>query len=1046
VGVAYSVTLATLLLRGFLFKPGLWEFNDFAYNFNQSVQGGLTSATWDPFLGSNTARFLPELAWYSWLNLLGSSELAQRVEVLLTLAVPALCVFVVTYVLTATRFGESKALPLSLISSTFAVVNPFVAMRLDNLSYVFNIGVLAVALFAAHSAANETSRGRIARTALILSLLVVLDSRIPYTLIEVYLVMLVVALYEILRSRENIVSRLVRELIFGGLTTAASVAMLAFWLMPYATQFLTVLYPSPNQAVLELAINPSNHIYRSGGILNALRLLTDFWTPVYFQQNGISATVWVLLTFVVPIASLSAILLRPRDKVVVTGTLVALIGIVLSSGPTGSFGTIYMWLAAHLPLGASVMYDQDYFTMLTVAMFAVLLPICLGEVWKRLEWMHLSGPHLRGFTLVRVLAVLVLSLVTASAIVSAYPLAEGNLENFLTPVQQPGDYVNTNQFLGSNLNGHRALWAPTEIGDSTFGWALNWLPNANVTSYPSDFLVDLPDQPILYPLAGTYNRPIYSFLVNAISGNRSTDLAKYLGLANIGYFVYHGDTVAPDVNLLASLGSQRNMSLVQSYGELSAFANQYAPPPIYAVNNTIITVGGLDSLLPLLKIASFNPSHYAVYFADQQPTSLKLLSSLLSFNSTLLFYGDKTYNDLVFDTLNSSSFASPIQYYGFSSANLDWHAGSVTDSQGLRSYLGNTPYRGEFDLGQGFVWTSTDGSEYDMPITLPQAQPYAVYVRLLRSPTGGQITVTVGHSVLGVIDTKSDLAQSGFQWVKLAPFNLTGTETLTFRSDRGSNILNSVAVVSSRALSAQRASIDDLVIRNKVNLVYVPYPGSALNTSEPMGVRDELGKALNLGNTTLAAEVGGVGCVIASYARQGAVRNWTYFEPKGCGSSNSTPSGNSSQVIYFLLNHGILPQTNITASSALLGAQMTPLDWRYQSMGTSQTQISARTSSPAILLFMQPYDQFWIGTVDGNSLLHFPSYSDANGFIVDHALDSKVQFTYSPESSFQIGVAISVSSVLVAIVAILWVELKPMRSMVEIFRRAGSSNRKLPQP
>ena len=173
--------------------------------------------------------------------------------------------------------------------------------------------------------------------------------------------------------------------------------------------------------------------------------------------------------------------------------------------------------------------------------------------------------------------------------------------------------------------------------------------------------------------------PASSFLGNMkydyLNSNQTLYLGKILEMANVQYIVFHNDTSdSPSYSSMLSnllnptmtdLQLAKSWVLSDSNGTLDTlylFENMDMPDYFQTFSKVNLVVGGLDTINSLFSIDDFYPSESASIFFENQPISNDSLTSILTSNDidkTLIFYGDKTFNDLVLDTIDSRALIAP---------------------------------------------------------------------------------------------------------------------------------------------------------------------------------------------------------------------------------------------------------------------------------------------------------------------------------------------------------------------------------------------------
>jgi hypothetical protein len=265
------------------------------------------------------------------------------------------------------------------------------------------------------------------------------------------------------------------------------------------------------------------------------------------------------------------------------------------------------------------------------------------------------------------------------------------------------------------------------------------------------------------------------------------------------------------------------MTLVFKENEIYIFENTRWNPEnyIHAVNKTLIVVGGLDALLPLLDVKTFEPSKFALVFLEQRPLSIDLLARLVDFETILLIYGNKDFDDLLLDTIGEKFYYAP--YNHISRLQNNWHMDTSYSWTGLYALLENQPKgRQEFDLNKGFIWTSVEGEEtrYDFILNIEEDGEYQIWTRVMMSRAGGKISFQLDQREPHVIDTVS--GPLGFKWIKVYEVSLNkGSHVISITNERGQNIVNLLALVPSSHIEQHVNKIITLLTEKNVKFLWL---------------------------------------------------------------------------------------------------------------------------------------------------------------------------------------------------------------------------------
>ena len=435
----------------------------------------------------------------------------------------------------------------------------------------------------------------------------------------------------------------------------------------------------------------------------------------------ISNPLWISETLIVLVFAAFAILIR-RNKLTLTLSGLLVIGIFLAQGTKGFFGEFYLWVTFYspriIPNQAFLLKYPYLFLAIVDLATALLIAVLIVEAFGRAKYTGFSvkrfSSRLKGFSSPKFMTrfslkfkrfspkfvkwfslkpytsaiVLFFLIMSVIALVGA-PLLT-NLNGALNPVVLPPQYNNLNQYLTSQGGSFRVMWVP-QLAD--FTWSIS--QNQSLANKIEYWASGVP--PLMYgwgispsPDSSFLGNMIYDYLTGYLNSNQLY-LGKLLAVANVKYIVFHFDTPEsksyPSVEkdpMYLNLTSQKDLKPVFPEGNkdnLYTFENMDMSDYFQTFSKVNLVVGGLDTLGSLSSINSLNPAESAYLFLENQPISNDTLTSILTANGiekTLIFYGNKTFNDLVLDTIDSSALLAPGD--SFSNTAIPYGLNDVNDT------------------------------------------------------------------------------------------------------------------------------------------------------------------------------------------------------------------------------------------------------------------------------------------------------------------------------------------------------------------------------
>ena len=219
-------------------------------------------------------------------------------------------------------------------------------------------------------------------------------------------------------------------------------------------------------------------------------------------------------------------------------------------------------------------------------------------------------------------------------------------------------------------------------------------------------------------------------------------------------------------NMLSNLQSQKDLKLVtipytDDNENLFVYENTEMTNYFQAYSKANLVVGGLDTVGSLSSIRGFYLNDSTYLFVENQGMSESNLASFLNSKdiaTNVLFYNNKTIDDLVLDTLDSSALIAPSDVFVDTSQD-GWLKDVVTSYSWAPLTLGdykgvNSSGKYDFGLGHNLLYT-TKNENLTFSISMDKRGEYDVWARLLFSPTGGELRLSIDNRDVGVINTNT---------------------------------------------------------------------------------------------------------------------------------------------------------------------------------------------------------------------------------------------------------------------------------------------------
>lgn len=350
-------------------------------------------------------------------------------------------------------------------------------------------------------------------------------------------------------------------------------------------------------------------------LTNEWRMLPyDPLLPI-FDNTALAATVSIL-SLMLPAFALSALVLRPRNRNVITFAALGILIVVLSSGPN-MIGESYYWLAMESPFSsmAGWIMRTSRIGQLFALTCSILFAYALVEILLKLE--GFGRRHVNKATIIQVSLVTLLLL---SIGLPAWPLATGDFNGKIKPTSIPSSFQETNAWLDEQEGNFRVLWLPHYLDESP-----HWNPDLLTTTFDIDYSA----KPISYAFENQFLRNFfrYSTTLNynhpSLLGQNRSSIGPLLAPFNVRYVVIHDDINEPRIHeqvrtATATLGKDDSFKLVKKASFISIFENKYwNGDALFNIPSTIaLTTKGMTLVPSLSKAGSFD-SGIPILFLEQ---------------------------------------------------------------------------------------------------------------------------------------------------------------------------------------------------------------------------------------------------------------------------------------------------------------------------------------------------------------------------------------------------------------------------------------------
>lgn len=1006
--MVFSLLLALFASRGFLFRPGWIAYSaDFSVHSSRRLELENWLTGWNHFVGDDNSPILSAApVWLLLLSVVGTA-LAQKLFVLgILFTASASAFFVAERWARVENRPSQRSVLIGALCGLCYTINPWVATEIIHYLYVWMYALLPVTVFFMARAVRSDSTSAAIGNVLLVGVVAVAT----FTAYGLLFHLLVAGLFlavDVVASRGERGASIRRAvlLLITLLVTAATVGSYSTLpvLLGFESSFVGgtswALFTTEAMFILS-PFTPFTHAVRGMFRFTTAQLLVQTLPRPLFLVAGVLSSVPLLLVG-------ARVLVRRIDRRDVVLLALLVFSLLIANGTNWPTGRHYATIAQG-PFGfiAFVLFKGPYKLVALVVAALVLLS-------TRTVIALFAAPALRAVALTSAAGMVLWSVLLGS------PLLTGDLASYMRPVEPPPGYLETLRSIsGSDLEGGRAVWLPTDIsGEQHPAWAPRrrmlsliggtvsppggWLGQSPVSSRGTSYSP---------PAAGRIFDQLFTY---ALMNRPDVDLASLLRLAGRAHVVVQRDVVpqrygAEAGALAAQLRSHPELQLVAETPQLlvfSALPRHSVMGPGYR-----LAVGGHEQLLLSAAAGRDGGGSERAVLANDMPTDRPIARQLVEGASRLYFSPGQDWQDLALN-----SWPAPGQLYALASyvAVTDplspWNKTFFESNQ----WVGTTAHTGWFDgqrfgpaLSGPFLFT-TDSATVGFRARAA-ARAADVWVRAFVNPGAGGLEVSVGDRPVRAVSLSNDPAL-GWKWFRLhQKVEIAAGEEVSVRVVAAARGVRSVSAVDQVAVLPGGA-MPDRVDQLKEQAAGVPVgiggawdsfltvpaglPGAGPDPAAARLVQVPRPGAYRVGVSGLSgpdvfanASVGG-----APLAQDGTDGGWRYSRAVDLRAES-----------YVLRLPGLDPRAFVTleeVSPALAGEVRA---------GTR----AAPPSSSRLRSFSEPFNGGW-RVNGGEPGTHFRLSGFVNGFLVDEPGD----VYFGPDAWVRRARFISLAAATVAVVA-----------------------------
>ena len=621
-------------------------------------------------------------------------------------------------------------------------------------------------------------------------------------------------------KNETIKAHLLRSLKVLLPSTLIVFMLSAFFLVPF---FMNIRSPY---------FHPSYEYPLEDAFMSSYQNITDAFTlrgvekwgynnvvDVYSQLGMPDFPVYCLLLIIFILAYF--VLLIRRDRYTLFFAASTFISVFIAKGPNPPFGQIFIWAWFNIPHFA-IFRAANRWVMMAIfsdAFFISILVYYLAKYAKK-EICFQQGE--KYFTLrvktdklskfrkiavsmdtlnclskksgkvLRVLSIVLLSFILLSGIFSCFYFFSQGLQVYTPPKQ----YLAPLQWLSSQQDDYKVV----SVGRSAYEWLVSPDQYSDFASssmqttlgwghdigFDSSFIHD---KPVLQDGGWEFRtREFVDHLRFKLAREELTDnLLKVLGPFAYKYVVLPSYVTNKTCEFFLN---QTGYQVIYNQTAL-VLQNEYASPRVFAADQSMLVLGGLESFDALCKIDDFNLSATPLFFTPNSSKENVCEDNISKFG--MFSFVNTDILDLAMASLDEGTNFIYAGDYGAPSINTTayWVKMSSWRNVGALVLSGDT-------------LTTSGKNRIDIPFTANSQGDYSIWLRVGFAPSRGKLSIFVDNELIQELHTESSL-WSKLAWTNITELSLTaGKHSIAFENDgTGYNDIDAFAIVKPSDLESK---------------------------------------------------------------------------------------------------------------------------------------------------------------------------------------------------------------------------------------------------
>ena len=450
----------------------------------------------------------------------------------------------------------------------------------------------------------------------------------------------------------------------------------AYWLIP------GYFMGGSSRYAETLSIESLDHFYQESTLPNVVTkhsahyIVSELFTPSWkVLDSPAMESLLVVLGVGLFLFCVLAPILNSRNRYVrffaIFGSIAIFLAVCVRLMPP-----IGRWLILKAPFNSYYgwAFKTPKISQFVIFSMCFLLPFSIYEVLSRIRRYRYGQIRLKKGVSAFIISILLLSILLPN-----WPLATGDINGSIDPVEMPEEFSQVNNWLNDQKGDFKVLWIPDYKSEDVY-WNEGHRTTKDIaglsSSKPTYIFGSGQSEPVGYGIYFMSSLFSDSHHYSMLTANVTDDLGEIIAPLGIKYVIYHDDNAGIgryEDRIFENLKYQKDLELVKQFGFIYIFRNrcmeEVETPHFYVTSRDHLVSGGLTSLATIASLPGFESRNDGVVFADQRRYEPDELNG---FTDDVILTGSAGPEEIVFTFVDERFLIAPFRYTDHVESSKTW--------------------------------------------------------------------------------------------------------------------------------------------------------------------------------------------------------------------------------------------------------------------------------------------------------------------------------------------------------------------------------------